>query len=50
MKEQAIQKINKIGKISSVVALIAKILVGMGIGLLVVSYIFVCLFRRIASV
>lgn len=43
MKEQAIQKINKIGKISSVVALIAKILVGMGIGLLVVSYI-VCMF------
>lgn len=43
MKEQAIQKINKIGKISSVVALIAKILVGMGIGLLLVSYI-VCMF------
>ena len=43
MKEQAIQKINKIGKISSVVALIAKILVGLGIGLLVVSYI-VCMF------
>lgn len=31
MKEQAIQKINKIGKISSVFALIAKILVGVGL-------------------
>ncbi|MBQ8596528.1 MAG: hypothetical protein IJ409_01940, partial [Lachnospiraceae bacterium] len=31
MKEQAIQKINKIGKISSVFALIAKIVVGMGL-------------------
>lgn len=31
MKEQAIQKINQIGKVSSVIALIAKILVGIGI-------------------
>ncbi|MBQ8821591.1 MAG: DUF2975 domain-containing protein [Lachnospiraceae bacterium] len=31
MKEQAIQKINKIGKISSIIALIGKILVGIGI-------------------
>ncbi len=30
MKDQAIQKINKIGKVSSVIALIGKILVGMG--------------------
>ncbi len=30
MKEQAIKKINKIGKISSIVALIGKILVGIG--------------------
>lgn len=31
MKEQAIQKINQIGKISSIFALIAKIVVGMGL-------------------
>ena len=39
MKEQAIQKINKIGKISSVVALICKILVGVGIGALILATI-----------
>lgn len=39
MKEQAVQKINKIGKISSVVALICKILVGVGIGILLLASI-----------
>lgn len=39
MKEQAVQKINKIGKISSVVALICKILVGVGIGALILAAI-----------
>ena len=39
MKEQAVQKINKIGKISSVVALICKILVGLGIGILLLASI-----------
>lgn len=37
MKEQAIQKINKIGKISSIFALIAKILVGIGLVLTIVG-------------
>lgn len=37
MKNEAIQKINKIGKISSVIALIGKILVGIGIALLLIG-------------
>ena len=42
MKEQAIQKINKIGKISNIIALIAKILVGIGMVLTLVGAI-ICL-------
>lgn len=43
MKEQAVQKINKIGKISSVVALICKILVGIGmVAVLLASIVCFC--------
>ncbi len=43
MKEQAVQKINKIGKISSVVALICKILVGVGmVAVLLASILCFC--------
>ena len=37
MKEQAIQKINKIGKISNIITLIAKILVGIALGVALVG-------------
>lgn len=39
MKEQAIQKINAIGKVSSIVALIAKILVGIGLACTIIGAI-----------
>ncbi|MBQ7776765.1 MAG: DUF2975 domain-containing protein [Lachnospiraceae bacterium] len=39
MKEQAIQKINKIGKISSIIALIGKILVGIGMACVLIGAI-----------
>lgn len=39
MKEQAIQKINAIGKVSSIIALIAKILVGIGLACTIIGAI-----------
>ena len=40
MKEQAINKINKVGKISSIIALIGKVLVGIGLAITLAVTVF----------